>query len=273
MIGAARALARAAVRIGDGRPGGRDTLPRVPGRLDGTRIVVTGASRGLGRAIAEAAAAEGARLVLTATRRERLEAALAACRALGAEAEGIGLDLRDPAAIDAAAAGAAATLGRVDVLINNAGVLGVRAPLADYPLDVFEEVLDIGVVGTLRLIQRLLPAMADGGAIVNVTSGAAGRATWGAYSIAKLALDGITAMLREELAPRGIRCVAINPGGVRTGMRAAAYPREDPATVPHPSAVVEPFLAVAAGADPGPHVEAPEYVGESDPAQRPPRRR
>jgi NAD(P)-dependent dehydrogenase (short-subunit alcohol dehydrogenase family) len=273
MIGASRA-SRAAPRHGrDGRPEARDSLRRVPGRLDGTRIVVTGASRGLGRAIAEAAAAEGARQVLTATRPERLEAALAACRAAGAEAEGIGLDLRDPASVDAAAAEAAATLGRVDALINNAGILGVRAPLAEYPMDVFEEVLDVGVVGTLRLIQRLLPAMADGGAIVNVSSGAAGRATWGAYAVAKLALDGITGMLREELAPRGIRCVAINPGSVRTGMRTEAYPREDPATVPHPSAVVEPFIAVAAGADPGPHVEAQAYVGATDPAHRPRRRR
>jgi len=233
----------------------------VPGRLDGTRIVVTGASRGLGRAIAEAAAAEGARLVLTATRRERLEAALAACRAAGAEAHGVAMDLRDGAGVDAAAAEAAAALGRVDVLVDNAGILGVRAPLAEYPIDLFEEVVDVGVAGTLRLIQRLLPAMSDGGAIINVTSGAAGRATWGAYAIAKLAIEGVTDMLREELAPRRIRCVAVNPGGIRTSMRAAAYPREDPATVPHPSAVVEPFLDIAAGADPGPRVEAQEYAG------------
>ena len=103
--------------------------------------------------------------------------------------------------------------------------------------------------------------MSRGGAIVNVTSGAAGRPTWGAYSISKLALDGITAMLRDELADREIRCVAINPGGARTAMRAAAYPDEDPATVPHPSSRVAPFIAIAAGADPGPHVEAAEWTG------------
>jgi NAD(P)-dependent dehydrogenase (short-subunit alcohol dehydrogenase family) len=147
----------------------------------------------------------------------------------------------------------------VDVLVNNAGLLGVRAPLAEYPLDVWEDVIASGVTGTLRLIQAILPAMSEGGAIVNVTSGAAGRPTWGAYAIAKLALDGITDILREELAPRRIRCVAINPGGIRTRMRAAAYPNEDPATLPHPSSVVEPFIAVAAGADPGPHVEAREW--------------
>jgi NAD(P)-dependent dehydrogenase (short-subunit alcohol dehydrogenase family) len=95
--------------------------------------------------------------------------------------------------------------------------------------------------------------------VVNVTSGAAGRATWGAYAVSKLAIDGITGMLRRELAPRGLRCVAINPGPARTAMRAAAYPDEDPATVPHPSSLAEPFIAIAAGADPGPHVEASEW--------------
>ena len=103
--------------------------------------------------------------------------------------------------------------------------------------------------------------MSHGGAIVNVTSGAAGRPTWGAYGISKLALDGITGMLREELADRAIRCVAVNPGPARTAMRAGAYPDEDPATVPHPSSLVEPFIAIAAGADPGPHVEAAQWTG------------
>jgi NAD(P)-dependent dehydrogenase (short-subunit alcohol dehydrogenase family) len=220
------------------------------------RIVVTGASRGLGRALAEAFAAEGARLVLTATRAEHLASVLGA---VGESAEGVVLDLRDAQSTERAAALAVAALGRVDVLVNNAGLLGVRAPLAEYPLDVWEDVIASGVTGTLRLIQAILPAMSEGGAIVNVTSGAAGRPTWGAYAIAKLALDGITDMLREELAPRRIRCVAINPGGIRTRMRAAAYPNEDPATLPHPSSVVEPFIAVAAGADPGPHVEAREW--------------
>jgi NAD(P)-dependent dehydrogenase (short-subunit alcohol dehydrogenase family) len=68
-------------------------------------------------------------------------------------------------------------------------------------------------------------------------------------------------MLREELADRRIRCVAVNPGPVRTEMRAAAHPKEDPATVPHPSTVVEPFLAIAAGADPGPRVDAAQWTG------------
>jgi NAD(P)-dependent dehydrogenase (short-subunit alcohol dehydrogenase family) len=225
-------------------------------RLAGTRALVTGASRGLGRAIAERYAREGAALVLTATRPGHLDAALRACRDAGAEAHGVAMDLGDAEAVARGAAEAVGELGRVDVLVNNAGLLGVRRALAEYPLDEWERVLDVGVTGTLRLVQAVLPAIPDGGAIVNVTSGAAGRPTWGAYGVAKLALDGMTRMLRAELAERRVRCVAINPGPARTAMRAAAYPDEDPATVPHPSALTEPFVAVAAGADPGPHVEA-----------------
>lgn len=218
---------------------------------------MTGASRGLGRALAESFAAEGARLVLTATREEHLASVLAR---VGDRAEGVALELGDAASTQHAARRAVAILGRVDVVVLNAGPLGVLAPLAEYPVEVWQATIDAGLTGNLRFVQGVLPAMSDGGAIVTVSSGAAGRPGWGAYAVAKAAFDGVIAMLREELAPRGIRCVSIDPGGVRTRMRAAAYPGEDPATVPHPSSVVEPFVAVAAGADPGPRVEAREWT-------------
>jgi NAD(P)-dependent dehydrogenase (short-subunit alcohol dehydrogenase family) len=233
----------------------------VSGRLDGARVIVTGASRGIGRAVAEAVAAEGGRLVVTATRRENLAGLLSRLGAQGAEAHGVALDLADRGSVDAAASEALAVLGRVEGLVNNASLLGVRRPLADYPLEVWDDVIAVNVTGTLLLTQRVLPAMSRGAAIVNVTSGAAGRATWGAYAVSKLALDGVTGMLREELAGREIRCVGINPGGTRTAMRASAYPDEDPATVPHPSSRVDPFIAVLAGHDPGPHVEAAQWTG------------
>ena len=79
--------------------------------------------------------------------------------------------------------------------------------------------------------------------------------------MSKLALEGVTSMLRQELADTGIRCVAVNPGPLRTTMRAAAYPQEDPATVPHPSSVLEPFVAIVAGVDPGPRINAAEWDG------------
>ncbi len=213
--------------------------------------------------MAEGFAAEGARLVLTATDARHLDAVLAAVRGRGAEAHGVVLDLADPASCAAAGAEALGALGRVDVLVNNASLLGDRMNLADYRMNVFEDVMAVNVTGTLRLTQAVLPGMADGGAIINVTSGAAARATWGAYAVAKHALNGITLMLREELAPRAIRCVAVNPGGLRTAMRAAAYPGEDPATLPRPESVVPVFVAIAEGADPGPHVEAREWASSN----------
>jgi NAD(P)-dependent dehydrogenase (short-subunit alcohol dehydrogenase family) len=104
-------------------------------------VVVTGASRGLGRALAEGFAEEGARVVATATSRARLEATLERLRRGGAEGHGIALDLSDPASVQAAAAEALAVLGRVDALVNNASLLGVRQPLADYPLDEWRRVM------------------------------------------------------------------------------------------------------------------------------------
>lgn len=224
-------------------------------------MIVTGASRGLGRALAEGFGLEGARVVVTATSRARLDGTLARLARDGAEAHPVALDLADPASVEAAAAEAIAVLGRVDVLVNNASLLGVRRPLAEYPADLWREVLEVNLTGTVALTRALLPGMADEGCIVNVTSGAAGRAGWGAYAVSKLALEGVTGMLREELADRRIRCVAVNPGPVRTRMRAAAHPDEDPGTVPHPSSVVEPFLAIAAGADPGARIDAAQWGG------------
>lgn len=230
-------------------------------RLAGMRVVVSGASRGLGRALAEGFADEGARVVATATTVRRLEGTLSRLRGRGADAQGVPLDLRDAASIAEAAAQAVAVLGRVNAVVNNASLLGLRVPLADHPMDVWDEVLAVNLSGTVAFTQALIPAISQGGAIVNVTSGAAGRAGWGAYGVSKLALEGVTSMLRQELAGTGIRCVAVNPGPLRTTMRAAAYPQEDPATVPHPSSVLEPFVAIVGGADPGPRIDAAEWGG------------
>lgn len=221
---------------------------------------MTGASRGLGRALAEGFAAEGARIVATATTVRRLEGTMARLRERGADAHAVPLQLGDRASVAEAAAQAIAVLGRVDVLVNNASLLGERTGLADHPMDVFADVMAVNVTGTVAFTQALIPAISHGGAIIMVTSGASGRAGWGAYGVSKLAIDGVTGMLREELRDAAIRTVAVNPGPLRTTMRAAAYPSEDPATVPHPSSVVEAFIAIAAGADPGPIVAAPEWT-------------
>jgi NAD(P)-dependent dehydrogenase (short-subunit alcohol dehydrogenase family) len=198
--------------------------------------------------------------VLTATDVEHLGAVVDACDAGGAEAVPLALDLADVPAAAESARSAAATLGRVDALVNSAGVLGERIPLADYPVDAFRRVLEIDLVGVLAVTQAIAPWMSDGGVIVNVSSGAVGRPGWGAYAIAKTGLEAMSAMLRVELSASGVRVVALDPGGMRTEMRAAAYPQEDPATLPHPSTKTEAFVRLIEGADPGPRVRADEVT-------------
>jgi NAD(P)-dependent dehydrogenase (short-subunit alcohol dehydrogenase family) len=233
-----------------------------PLRLDGLRAVVTGASRGIGRSVAEAYLREGAVVVATARELTHLDALARAAEALpGRLARTIVLELENPASVRAAADAARAELGRVDVLVNNAAILGERVPLTRTPGEDLIRVLAINVAGPVGLVAGLSAALADGAVVINVTSGAAGRADWGAYGLTKAALNTATRMLEDELAARRVRCVAINPGGVRTEMRRAAYPAEDPATVPHPRTVVEPFLAIAAGAPASGVVEARAWTG------------
>lgn len=229
-------------------------------RLDGVRAVVTGASRGLGRAVAEAYVAAGARVVATARSERALDGMRRSASGPGEVIPAV-LDLAN--ARDVADVGdvVARTLGRVDVLVNCGGVLGTRTPLAVADMDEIAHTVAVDALGPLRLTVALRPYLAAGAAVVNVGSGASGRAGWGGYGIAKAALDAATAMLRAEWAPDGIRVIGVNPGGMRTAMRAAAYPQEEPATVPRPRAVVSVFVAIAEGADPGPYVEARQWTG------------
>jgi NAD(P)-dependent dehydrogenase (short-subunit alcohol dehydrogenase family) len=230
-----------------------------PLRLSGVRAVITGASRGIGRVIAEAYLREGAIVVATARELAHLDALhRAAEEHPGRLVRTVALELGDPASVRAAAHEARAELGRVDVIVNNAAVLGERGPLTATHGEALVEALAINVAGPVGLVAGLRDVLSDHAVIINVTSGAAGRAT---YGLTKAALNVASQMLADELAARGVRCVAINPGGVRTEMRSAAYPSEDPATVPHPRSVVEPFIAVAAGARADGVIEAREWIG------------
>lgn len=232
------------------------------GRLDGRRVLITGASRGLGAALAASFANEGARLALTATARDNLAPVIREIADAGHEALAIELDLRDPGAIAARAEDVTAGLGGLDVIVANAGQLGYRGPLLDCPPGVWDDVTAVTVDGTFHLLRALVPAMSDGGTIILVTSGAAGRPDWGAYGVSRAALNAMAEMLRAELADRDIRVVAVNPGPARTQMRADAYPDEDPETVPEPSELTEAFLVVITGDDPGPFLDVPAWRGE-----------
>jgi NAD(P)-dependent dehydrogenase (short-subunit alcohol dehydrogenase family) len=216
-------------------------------RLSGLSALVTGASRGIGEAVARAFARQGATVLVTAGDPARLATVGKAIAAAGGAVRVLPADLLDPAAREHLAAAA----GVVDVLVNNAGVLGPLVPLWETPLADFAAVQRVNAEAVFDLIRLIVPGMvARGrGVVINVSSsvGAAGRATWGAYAVSKFAVEGMSQVLAGDLDGTGVRCVVLNPGGTRTAMRAVAMPDEDPTTLPGPDDVAEAFVAAAAG--------------------------
>lgn len=227
--------------------------------LEGSRVLVTGASRGYGAAVARALAAKGARLLVTATAVGHLSKVAADCEAAGAVVTPFPLDIGSPSSIDAAADLVAGEVPRLEGVVLNAGVLGPIGALDACDPDAVWRAVEVDMLGQVRLLQRLSPCIADGAGVVLVTSGAAARPGYAGYALGKAGLEVLGLMLRDEWAPRGVRVVAVNPGPVRTAMRAEAHPSEDPATVPPPGDRVAPVLAVLAGDDPGPRVEASQW--------------
>ena len=228
--------------------------------LDGARVLVTGASRGYGAAIARSLAAEGAHLLLTATDAARLGPVADECRGLGAaEVQCLQLDLHDAASVDALTAEVAGLVSRLEGVVLNASILGARGPIAQIAPADMEAAIAVNVTHQLRLISGIEPLIARGAGVVVVTSGAAGKPGRGAYGVTKGMMDVVADVLRDEWADREVRVVRVNPGPLRTDMRAAMYPAEDPATVPPPAERVPPVIAVLQGADPGPFIEASEW--------------
>lgn len=228
--------------------------------LDGARVLVTGASRGYGAAIARALAVEGAYLLLTATDAGRLGPVADECRALGAsDVQCLGLDLCDAASVDALAAEVRALVPRLEGVVLNASILGARGPIAEITPAEMETAITVNVTNQLRLIHGIEGCMVAGSAVVVITSGAASKPGRGAYGVTKGMMDVVADVLRGEWADRDVRVVRVNPGPLRTDMRAAFYPAEDPATVPPPGERVPPVIAVLKGADPGPRIQASEW--------------
>ena len=225
-------------------------LPRPDKPLSGRVILVTGASSGIGRALSIAAAASGAQVVLCGRSVRKLESVHDAIVAAGSPRPSIApLDFERAAAEQyaAVAEGLHTSFGRLDGLAHLAAQLGERAPIEHYDVPTWMRVMHVNLNAAFILTRTLLPllrASADA-SVIFTGSGVSvrGRAYWGAYAAAKFGLEGLMQVLADETSTTtNIRVNSVNPGKVRTPLRALAYPGEDPATVPAPEDVLAPFL-------------------------------
>lgn len=210
-------------------------------QLRDKNILITGASRGLGRALAESLAASGARIIAVARASTDLDETVAAIRAAGGTAHAIAADIGDKRAVHPIAHRAAALAGDIDVLINNASTLGPTPlrPLLDTECEDLERVLAVNLVGPFRLTKIIAGSMAlrGAGVVVNISSDAAVAAypEWGAYGASKAALDHLSRIWAAELGDSGVRFLAIDPGDMDTAMHAAAIPGADRAELLAPA--------------------------------------
>ncbi len=212
-------------------------------------ILITGASDGIGRAVAKAAASHGAQVILHGRNVKRLEAVYDAIVAAGQPRPSIvplDLEKAGPAEYDALVNAIDKEFGRLDVLLHNAGMLGERAPIEHYDVPKWMRTMHVNTNVPFILTQRCLPLLrkSKDASIVFTSSGvvAKPKAFWGAYLASKWASEGMMRMLADELEQPGIRVNSLNPGKVRTNMRLQAYPAENRETVPVPESIVAPYL-------------------------------
>ncbi len=236
-------------------------------RLHNTATLITGGSRGLGRALALQLAQKGARVVMVAREKAALDAAVAEVSAAGGVAYGIVADVGDKQQIHAIAGEAAALVGPIELCIHNASILGPTPLqlLMDTECEDFERVLQVNLLGPFRLSKVLAGGMAlrKSGTIVHISSDAAVSAypRWGSYGVSKAALDHLSRSWAEELKDSGVRVLSVDPGEMDTVMHAAAIPEADPATLARPAdiaaRIIDMLLRPAAT---GARLSAPDWV-------------
>ena len=211
--------------------------------------LVTGASRGIGYFTALELAKAGAHVIACARTVGGLEELDDAIKAAGGSATLVPFDLTDMAAIDRLGASIFERWGKLDILVANAGILGVISPVGHVEAKVFEKVMLTNVTATWRLIRSVEPLLlkSDAGRALILSSGAAHkcRPFWGPYSASKAAVEALARTWAAEQQRSALRVNSIDPGATRTAMRAQAMPGEDPETLPHPSEVAKAILPLA----------------------------
>jgi NAD(P)-dependent dehydrogenase (short-subunit alcohol dehydrogenase family) len=217
--------------------------------LKGRVAVVTGASRGIGRAVALELARHGAHVIAVARTVGALEDLDDAIKTAGGSATLVPVDLKDFTAIDHLGSAIHERWGKLDILIGNAGILGPLSPLGHVEPKAFDEVMAVNVTANWRLIRSLDPLLkeSDAGRALFVSSGAAHKnlAYWGPYSVSKAALQALVATYANETLNTHIRTMLINPGPLRTRMRADAMPGEDPLSLRTPEELAPEILRFA----------------------------
>ncbi|MBT3307269.1 MAG: SDR family NAD(P)-dependent oxidoreductase [Alphaproteobacteria bacterium] len=225
-------------------------MPEQGKRLEGRIALITGASRGIGAAVAKRFAEEGAHLVLTARTTGALEEIDDDIQKItGEPATLVPLDLTDYDAIDRLGAAIFERFQKLDVLVGNAGQLGTLSPLGHIDPQVWEGVMAVNATANWRLIRSMDPLLrasdAGRGIFVTSTVGREARAYWGAYAVSKAALEMTALIYAAEVEKTAVRVNLINPGATRTAMRAQAFPGEDPEGVKTPESTTDLFVELA----------------------------
>ena len=220
--------------------------------LTGKIALVTGASRGIGAATAQALAKAGAHVILTARTEAGLIEVDDRIAAAGGTATIAPLDLADCDGIDRLAAALTARWGKLDVLVSNAAALGTLTPVPHIAPKEFDKLVALNLTASWRLIRAFDPLLraADAGRLLLLTTTVASepRAYWGTYAATKAAADMLALTYAEEVRnTSNVRVALVNPGATRTRMRAAAFPGEDPATVKDPGVVADALVALLEG--------------------------
>lgn len=230
------------------------------GRLKGKVAIITGASRGIGEAVARRYAREGAKVVLVSRSPEALRKVTQAIKKEKGEALAVVADVSSEADVFQLTQATTTAFKTVDILVTSAGILTPRSPLLEVTEKEWDATMAVNLKGSFLCAREALKVMTEkkSGSVIFISSGAGKRAApyWGPYAVSKFGVEGLMLAMAEEVRERGVRVNAVNPGGTRTGMRAMAYPDEDPKALPAPDDIAGLFVYLGSDA-------SKEVIGQS----------